>query len=74
MLPHFADVLAACLTREFSARADIEQQADALFVKLVERRCMSLEALVARHEQGLASCHVGNGRSSPTEVEVTDIM
>ena len=33
-LPPFADFLAARLTREFSARADFEQKADALFVKL----------------------------------------
>ena len=68
-LPPFADFLAARLTREFSARADFEHKADVLFVKLLERRGMSAEALVAQHSarKGLAIDDLGKGRPSPHE-------
>ena len=49
-LPPLADFLSARLTREFSARADFEHKADALFAKLLERRGTSHDALLVEHE------------------------
>ena len=72
-LPPFADFLAARLTREFSARADFEHKADALFVKLLERRGMSAEALVAQHEKDLQATTLAKEGRHPTNAEVTDL-
>ena len=65
-LPPFADFLAARLTREFSARAGFEQKADALFVKLLERRGMSPEAFVAQHEEHLQATTLAKEGRHPT--------
>ena len=40
-------------TCEFSARAEFEQQADAMFLKLLERHGTSHEAPLAEHERHL---------------------
>ncbi len=72
-LPPFADFLAARLTREFSARADFEHKADALFAKLLERRGTSQEALMAQHEQHLHATTFAKQGRNPTEAEVADL-
>ena len=72
-LPPFADFLAARLTREFSARADFEHKADVLFVKLLERRGMSAEALVAQHEKNLQATTLAKEGRHPTNAEITDL-
>ena len=72
-LPPFADFLAARLTREFAARADFEHKADALFVKLLGRRGISPEALVAQHEKHLQTTTFAKQGRYPTEAEVADL-
>jgi len=72
-LPPFADFLAARLTREFSARAEFEQQADAMFLKLLERRGTSHEALLAEHERHLQAQTLAQEGRDPTGAEIADL-
>ena len=72
-LPPFAHFLAVRLTREFSASADFEHKADVLFVKLLERRGMSAEALVAQHEKNLQATTLAKEGRHPTNAEITDL-
>ena len=72
-LPPFADFLAARLSREFSARADFEQKADALFAMLLERRGLSLDKLMAQHESHLQTTICAKEGRHPTEAELADL-
>ena len=52
----------ARLTREFSARADFEHKADALFAKRLERRGTSHDALLVEHEGHLRAVALARER------------
>ena len=72
-LPPFADFLAARLSREFSARTEFEHKADVLFVQLLERHGLSLEALMARHERHLQTSIFAKEGRHPTDAELADV-
>ena len=72
-LSPLADFLSARLTREFSARAEFEHKADAMFAKLLEKRGTSPEALLVEHERHLQAQTLANEGREPTHAELADM-
>ena len=72
-LPPLADFLSAYLTREFSAKSEFEQRADAMFAELLKRRGASPEAMLAEHERHLRAVTLANEGREPTDAEVGDL-
>ena len=72
-LPPLAGFLSARLTREFSARADFEHKADALFANPLERCGTSHDALLAEHERRLRAPTLASEGREPTDAELCDM-
>ena len=72
-LPPLTDFLSVRLTKEFSARAEFESKADAMFARLLERRGTSPEALLAEHEQHLRTTTQAKEAREPTDAELADL-
>ncbi len=72
-LPPLAEFISGRLSRDFQARCDFENKADAMFASLLARRGISPEALLAEHEKHLEAVTWAKERRKPSDMECADL-